>query len=42
LSLLPIIGDRSGNQHNTIISLTSDQQEFFNRIGQKSPFVFPR
>jgi hypothetical protein len=34
LSLLPIIGDCSGNQHNAIIQLMRTKTEFFNGIGQ--------
>jgi hypothetical protein len=32
----------SGNQYNVIISLTQNQQEFFNRIDPKQPLGRPR
>jgi len=42
LSLLPIIGHHSSNQHTAIISSTVYSQEFFNGIGQKLPLTDDR
>jgi hypothetical protein len=38
--LLPIIADRSGNQHTAIISSTLYNNEFFNRIGRQPPVTW--
>jgi hypothetical protein len=42
LSLLPIIGNNSSNQHTRIISSMYYQQEFFNRIDPKRTFVLDK